>query len=61
MAKRARLTGKQIEALRRVDSATISNAIETFNVRDRTAGYATLGAGPYPTARRGPAPWPWRR
>ena len=30
-----------IEALRQYDSATISNAIEHFEVRDPTAGYAT--------------------
>ena len=42
MAKRARLSTKQIEALRRIDSATIANAIETFDVRDLTAGYASF-------------------
>ena len=40
--KRPTLSAKQIEALRRIDSATIANAIETFDVRDLTAGYASL-------------------
>ncbi len=31
-----------IEALRHIDSATVSNAIENFNVRDRAAGFANL-------------------
>ena len=33
------LTYEQLSALRRIDSPTISNAIETFNVRPRVAGY----------------------
>jgi 4-hydroxy-4-methyl-2-oxoglutarate aldolase len=35
----ARLSYEQLEALRRIDSPTISNAIETFQVRPRVAGY----------------------
>lgn len=35
----AKLSDEQISALRRIDSPTISNAIETFNVRPRVAGY----------------------
>lgn len=34
-----RLSYEQLSALRRIDSPTISNAIETFNVRPRVAGY----------------------
>jgi regulator of RNase E activity RraA len=33
------LTAAQLAELRRFDSPTIANAIETFNVRDRTEGY----------------------
>ena len=33
------LTHDQIDALRRIDSPTIANAIETFEVRPRVAGY----------------------
>src|SRR5260370_39478755 len=36
------LTSEQIEALRKIDSPTIANAIEAFDVRDRTEGYASL-------------------
>lgn len=36
------LSPEQIEALRRIDSPTISNAIEAFDVRNRTEGYASL-------------------
>ena len=39
---RPQLTAQQIEALRKIDSATLCNAIETFDVRDATAGYASL-------------------
>lgn len=35
----AQLSDEQISALRRIDSPTISNAIETFNLRPRVAGY----------------------
>ncbi|GAC1349130.1 MAG: RraA family protein [Ktedonobacteraceae bacterium] len=35
----AKLSFEQISALRRIDSPTISNAIETFKVRPRVAGY----------------------
>ena len=31
-----------IEALSQFDSATVSNAIEAFNTRDRTEGYASM-------------------
>ncbi len=34
-----KLSHEQLSALRRIDSPTISNAIETFNVRPRVAGY----------------------
>jgi regulator of RNase E activity RraA len=37
-----KLTSEQIEALRKIDSPTIANAIEAFDVRDRTEGYASL-------------------
>lgn len=33
------LTTEQLEALRAIDSPTVSNAIEAFQVRDRTTGY----------------------
>ena len=33
------LTPEQLEELRQIDSATIANAIESFNVRDKTEGY----------------------
>ena len=36
------LSPKQIEALGRIDSPTVSNAIEAFGVRDPTDGYASL-------------------
>ena len=44
MAKtnRPTLTAKQIAALRRFDSATIANAIESFEVRHPTAGFSSL-------------------
>ena len=35
----AKLSFEQLSALRRIDSPTISNAIETFKVRPRVAGY----------------------
>jgi regulator of RNase E activity RraA len=35
----ARLSYSQIEALRRIDSPTIANAIETFNLRPRLSGF----------------------
>src|SRR5438045_5155636 len=35
----AKLGVEQLSALRRIDSPTISNAIETFKVRPRVAGY----------------------
>jgi 4-hydroxy-4-methyl-2-oxoglutarate aldolase len=34
-----KLSYEQLSALRRIDSPTISNAIETFQVRPRVAGY----------------------
>ena len=40
--RRPTLTAKQIAALRRYDSATIANAIETFEARHPTAGFASL-------------------
>jgi 4-hydroxy-4-methyl-2-oxoglutarate aldolase len=36
------LTSKQIEELKGFDSPTIANAIEAFNVREQTEGYASL-------------------
>src|SRR5215216_2709787 len=33
------ISHEQIEYLKTVDSPTIANALETFNVRDRTEGY----------------------
>lgn len=35
-----RLTPEQLETLRRIDSPTVANAIEHFDVRRRTEGYA---------------------
>ena len=35
----AKLSYEQLSTLRRIDSPTISNAIETFKVRPRVAGY----------------------
>ena len=35
----ARLTADELELLRRYDTCTIANAIETFDVRPRTAGF----------------------
>jgi regulator of RNase E activity RraA len=34
------LTPSQLDALRRIDSPTIANAIETFEIRPRVSGYA---------------------
>jgi len=34
-----KLSHEQLSALRRIDSPTISNAIETFKLRPRVAGY----------------------
>jgi 4-hydroxy-4-methyl-2-oxoglutarate aldolase len=39
MTEKGRLTANQLETLRRIDSPTISNAIETFNVRPHTEGF----------------------
>ena len=36
----SRLSAEQLEALRHIDSPTISNAIEQFNVRSLVEGYA---------------------
>lgn len=33
------LSNEQLSALRRIDSPTVANAIETFNIRPRVAGY----------------------
>ncbi len=41
-AGQAMLAPEQLEALRKIDSPTIANAIEAFDVRDRTDGYASL-------------------
>ena len=40
--KQALLRPEVIEALREFDSATVSNAIEAFDVRDPTEGYASM-------------------
>jgi 4-hydroxy-4-methyl-2-oxoglutarate aldolase len=42
MSAKARLTDDQLEALRRIDSPTIANAIETFGVRPHTTGYTGM-------------------
>ena len=39
----ATLTPAQLRELQLIDSATVSNAIETFKVRPRVSGYAGLG------------------
>jgi 4-hydroxy-4-methyl-2-oxoglutarate aldolase len=36
-----RLTAEELERLRRYDTCTVANAIETFDVRPRTAGFAS--------------------
>ena len=36
------ISAETIEALRRIDSATVANAIEHFEVRDPVSGYASL-------------------
>jgi regulator of RNase E activity RraA len=36
-----RLTAEELECLRRYDTCTVANAIETFDVRPRTAGFAS--------------------
>src|SRR5260221_4468855 len=41
-AGQAMFAPEQLEALRKIDSPTIANAIEAFDVRDRTDGYASL-------------------
>ena len=38
----SQLSAETLDALRRIDSATIANAIEHFNVRDPVTGYASL-------------------
>ena len=39
---RIRLTGQQLEQLRRIDSPTIANAIETFGVRPFVSGFTGM-------------------
>jgi hypothetical protein len=57
-----KLSYEQLSALRRIDSPTISNAIETFKVRPRVAGYvgydisASSRSCPQPSAMPSPAP-----
>jgi 4-hydroxy-4-methyl-2-oxoglutarate aldolase len=46
MTTKARLTADQLEALRRIDSPTIANAIETFGVRPHSSGYVGLDIQP---------------
>ena len=38
----SQLSPKEIDTLARVDSPTVSNAVETFKVRDPTSGYASM-------------------
>ena len=38
----SQLSAETLDALRRIDSATVANAIEHFNVRDPATGYASL-------------------
>src|ERR671928_924728 len=38
----ALLSPEQIDALRRIDSPTIANAIETFEIRPRVSGYVGM-------------------
>src|SRR5512136_722886 len=37
------LSAKQIRALQNIDTPTVCNAIETFNVRDRVDGFLGMG------------------
>jgi regulator of RNase E activity RraA len=46
MSTKARLTAEQLEALRRIDSPTIANAIETFEVRPHSQGFMGLDVQP---------------
>ncbi|MEA2529157.1 MAG: 4-hydroxy-4-methyl-2-oxoglutarate aldolase [Thermomicrobiales bacterium] len=46
MSAKARLTDDQLEALRRIDSPTIANAIETFEVRPHSTGFMGLDVQP---------------
>jgi 4-hydroxy-4-methyl-2-oxoglutarate aldolase len=39
------LSGEQLDALRRIDTCMVSNAIESFNVRLRNAGFADARVG----------------
>ena len=38
----SQISAETLDALRRIDSATVANAIEHFNVRDPATGYASL-------------------
>jgi len=42
MAKRVKLTAKQIAGLRAIDSGTVANAIDSLGVRERSSGFASL-------------------
>jgi regulator of RNase E activity RraA len=42
VASMAMLSAEDVDALTQIDSPTVSNAIETFQVRDPTAGYASM-------------------
>src|SRR5262249_59054750 len=46
MSDKARLSGEQLEELRRIDSPTIANAIETFQVRPHSTGFVGLDVQP---------------
>ena len=37
-----RLSDEEFDALRRIDSPTVSNAVELFNTRDHVNGFASL-------------------
>ena len=40
-----RVNAHDLDALRRYDTCTVANAIETFDVRPRTAGFASVDFG----------------
>ena len=42
MAKPAKPTAQQLEKLRAIDSGTVANAVDSFGVRERTTGFASL-------------------
>ena len=42
MAQVSKLTARQLASLRSIDSGTIANAVDSFGVRSRVAGFASL-------------------